>query len=675
MGIIWESSNKYIYWFDWLVSIIIIAWFLNLNKYVSIIGGILLVLNAILRLIMPHIFPKAKLLFSDQRTHSFFIWVQRGCGLLLMILSLMMLLNYHLNYKTVWLFAFCIFGAFLVVFIIWIILYSRQHTRLARFFIWICTVWSTINCLLFVVHYYFSTYHEEIANKPMSLLDSIDWAVRIIIAILLILVSFILWHLYLKREKEGKKISIMKDIIKAIKAVVITVLGIVIIWLIGGNILASYMEKKTERAWAKNYYSYQYMKQPLPEKKRNNSAIKLQEFIKELGINRVYEDHTHIDTSFEDMKKEMSDYLDQELKKPNNFVSAPPAKLKIFLDTHADTIDAFCDYFANHEAPELGTTKINDLGDYYLLETQDLHRMMIAYALVKLNAGQHQDATKVVDTAWKINQALENVHDRLLVLLFSEGRLKTIAVMLRKIDNVPAYWHNRLKDDEHQESVLFQLEKEILRFNDFELIVKDKLKDEAFSEKYHYNISYEEVKPDRADELRWKYIIGPLIEPYYRICVADYSKRASEFIGQVHKKNDICTSDQYSFICQETHNGSWNKLEIPHASWNEIYDFFRFFAYNDCLIRLEVLWLNLELADKVLQIKEAKKASSDGKWPASIPGIESSTCQGVHWNYRITPDGTMCISISKPPASYEKEYLHPALLLPLTYCQKTGVNY
>lgn len=419
------------------------------------------------------------------------------------------------------------------------------------------------------------------------------------------------------------------------------------------------------------------MKQPFPETRKNDSAIKLEEFAEALGIKNKYDNYPpYLSILSYDVKGEISNYHDQELKRPDNKVSAPPARLKKYLEIHANEIDAICDYFTNHEAPEWGTASIKDHSIDVIFNMVDLHRVMIAFALDKLNAGKHQDALRIMDTEWKINQSLENAHN-LMTTRLSGSHLKDFAVMLRKINNVPPYWHNRLKDDKHPEAMLFQLEKEILIFNDFELMVKDKLKSEAFlrSERNHPDKRYEDVQPDRAEELRWKYIIGPLIKPYYRICVAEYSKRASEFIGQVHKKNDICTSDQYSFIRRETPYSSWNEVQIPHAYWNEIDPIFHFFPYQHYLFPLEVVWLNIELTDKVLKIKEAKAVSPDGKWPTSIPGIESSICQGARWNYRVTPDGKMCISINKPPASYSKEYLNPSWLLPLTYCQKIGVNH
>jgi hypothetical protein len=57
--------------------------------------------------------------------------------------------------------------------------------------------------------------------------------------------------------------------------------------------------------------------------------------------------------------------------------------------------------------------------------------------------------------------------------------------------------------------------------------------------------------------------------------------------------------------------------------------------------------LDLELTQKILQVKAL--AAKTGKWPQSVPNMESEICPGFEWVYQVSPDGTMSISLSEQP--------------------------
>ena len=113
--------------------------------------------------------------------------------------------------------------------------------------------------------------------------------------------------------------------------------------------------------------------------------------------------------------------------------------------------------------------------------------------------------------------------------------------------------------------------------------------------------------------------------------------------------------------------------KILYSYWNKLFYFFDSLSeplQSEPLARLSQLLVRNELTQKILLIKELKASSPDGKWPETIPGIESSVCSESYWIYRIKPDGTMCISMSLAPLSCEMTY-RPAWCLPLQYCQQS----
>ena len=68
------------------------------------------------------------------------------------------------------------------------------------------------------------------------------------------------------------------------------------------------------------------------------------------------------------------------------------------------------------------------------------------------------------------------------------------------------------------------------------------------------------------------------------------------------------------------------------------------------------LVVELEMARKVLDLKARRKAAG-GTWPAAVPGLESSACQGARWTYTVAPDGGMTLAFSRgfhdgPPLAF-----------------------
>src|ERR1017187_1912241 len=80
-------------------------------------------------------------------------------------------------------------------------------------------------------------------------------------------------------------------------------------------------------------------------------------------------------------------------------------------------------------------------------------------------------------------------------------------------------------------------------------------------------------------------------------------------------------------------------------------------GYDRMWIEMDLVMLQLELADRVLHARQLK--AQLGRWPATIPDIETSRIAGVHWVYRVDSDGRMSIAVSPtlqwmgPPLRFE----------------------
>ena len=65
----------------------------------------------------------------------------------------------------------------------------------------------------------------------------------------------------------------------------------------------------------------------------------------------------------------------------------------------------------------------------------------------------------------------------------------------------------------------------------------------------------------------------------------------------------------------------------------------------DLALRIDLLTVQFELTRKVIQLQQQRALDATGAWPADVPGIEHSACQGLSWRYTrgdgitLTPEG------------------------------------
>ncbi|MEO0769892.1 MAG: hypothetical protein AAFY72_10740 [Cyanobacteria bacterium J06649_4] len=75
--------------------------------------------------------------------------------------------------------------------------------------------------------------------------------------------------------------------------------------------------------------------------------------------------------------------------------------------------------------------------------------------------------------------------------------------------------------------------------------------------------------------------------------------------------------------------------------------------------------LTAELTHLVVQAKAL--AAEQGKWPETLPNLESSTCPGEHWTYSVSSTGEMSLSFSRDFAWRQPNYDSHATYIPLNY--------
>ena len=436
---------------------------------------------------------------------------------------------------------------------------------------------------------------------------------------------------------------LLTNLFKLFRWLALIVIGLLALWMIGGNLLAAQQEKRVDQA------REQFIQQ-FPNVEANNSALKLEELSAGLGFGRwlgtkaTQTRYLHLPapkadkTSFENIRKDLDRYLDSQLDKPNDEIDAPPENIRQFLADHAAVLEAIRTHVLSSELPrwELGYD-INAVGDLppgvpSYLSSVNFQKILSVDILDKTRQGQTQAALKTLEVSWKLNQSLLERSEfigQLVVIINSRPQ----AVVMRKMQGLPTEWQDR-----------------IARFNQYDLPQASLrgLYGEAFysvsARKYpaiylFYQFAlFEAIDSSSGGSSggfsvalpQWlSSLFDPLLKPYVRLSAVDYFDRMRQVVLKLPEQ-DFCAFNPDEFDKQ---HGAIGWSIFPSGGWAGQWR------------KVGKAVLRFELTQKVLQVKHL--AAKQGRLPRQVPGIESSVCRDGKWFYQLAPDGTALISFSK----------------------------
>ncbi|MBD2388622.1 hypothetical protein [Cylindrospermum sp. FACHB-282] len=432
------------------------------------------------------------------------------------------------------------------------------------------------------------------------------------------------------------------------------------IWLVVGNLIATEQEQKIDAAKA------QFRKQ-FPKTEANNSALKLEELTAKLGVpvglglrttptrylhSSGYEAKAK---QFQDIYKEIDNYLNTQLRKPTDEIDIPPEKLRQYLSSNASLLEAVQTHILNSELPQW---EIQDISNYTaedpfpsFLSFARLQKLLTLNILEKTHLGQNKEALKSLEVSWKLHQSLVKRPEFISQLVAIILARQQIPVM-RKMATIPPVWQSRLErviNYNFPQSFLTSLEGEAFGFsNTSRTITPRSYENYVFSiysvsptlnlqlpsypqNFFVANSDYYINTPDAID-LPFLY---PLHKPYFRLAGVDSWEKMNQTVRELPKE----------YFCSFEPEKVVKKYKIALAWW----------ILKDS--SADTLWLSqwrkvmktalqIELTQKIIQIKEI--ANKQGNWPQQVPGIESSAiCKDAKWIYHVSENGTMSISLSK----------------------------
>jgi len=426
--------------------------------------------------------------------------------------------------------------------------------------------------------------------------------------------------------------------------------GLIAVWIIGGNLLAAQQEKEINQAWE------QFAKQ-FPKTEANDSVLKLEALTAKLGF-RLYNsgglkspsdsyadlDATKADKqAYQAIGKELSAYIEALIKNPNDAVVVPSENLRRYLASKASTLAAIRSHVLNNEVPNL-EMNIDYLkeGDFSfvlpnLVGFVNLQKILALDVLEKNRQGQTSEALATLEVSWKINKILRDQPElipQLVALIVTDQQL----VVIRRLENLPVQWQQRLLEHDYRKSILTALQGEAF-YSSASIRQIDSFlpADIYFSSRIWWLLK----------------LTSPISRPYLRFSAIDTYQAPQRLYSQIPQQN-FCSLDSGK-----------SKLEADTAWWNPIGQVATPGLPNQWLKGGKRM-LDLELTQKILQVKAL--AAKLGRWPESVPNLESSICPGEKWLYQVSSDGTMSLTFSKQLNSAKPQ--KGRLTLPLTYNAK-----
>lgn len=286
-------------------------------------------------------------------------------------------------------------------------------------------------------------------------------------------------------------------------------------------------------------------------------------------------------------------YLSRQIELATDAIEAPPEELREFLLSNAVTLQRTVGLLAGGEVPRwaLDVRKGAGAPAPNLMGHVRLQRLLVAQALVDLEAGQFEDASRVLEASWTLNQTLIGRPELISnMVAISVGRLQAGA--LRKGAFALTPWVERLRFDGLGESVIASL-----RDDPILVLVGDTR------------------GMSRSREMA-AYLSG--------------TNRLADALGN----QDPCgfSAELSRDVWKPYFVGGPERVLAEIALPNQLNSLFRLFR----------LYLEAELSARLLEVRALRLA--DGSWPARLPDPESRICRGSRWSISPERDGSITLS-------------------------------
>ena len=391
--------------------------------------------------------------------------------------------------------------------------------------------------------------------------------------------------------------------------------------------LALSKEKVVEKRWADAGLPLAGFLDGLPATRTDAAAERLCAAVVPLGFSikpKTGQDDKGVTKEKADrwdkVKGAVQDYGKAELEKPGPEAAAPTGDAAAFLEEAQPALQEVRGLLQKETPVWISEPGKGIQGAIpNLLGHLHLARVLVADAL-RLHAA-HQDgaALEDLDAAWRLTEPLEGRPELISQLIVIAIR-KMDVVALRKLDGVPETWRRRLESWDPSKGMVTSFRAEAAGWEQAARVM---------------SISTGAAGAVSARDR----FIDWLLRPYVRLGTADGVGRTLTLV-QAFREAGACPSDaalpERALAALES---------IP---WWNVPGKIGFPGFASSWLRVKYARIQIELTDKVLQVKAAK--AETGAWPAEVQGIEASFCTKEKWTY-VAKEGGVSLTFSAPMPS------------------------
>jgi hypothetical protein len=406
----------------------------------------------------------------------------------------------------------------------------------------------------------------------------------------------------------------------------------------GGDAWAARREGRSEFAWTAAFGRLEDLKRKYPKIETNETAKRLEELAKALGFDLAPVVRTAgaaprpRPPAEERTAQTTSDYISAQICRSEASIDAPPEELTRFLEEKRGTLEGIESlviagpppmWSFDISRPERDAPVPNGLGQLRL------QRILLARALSAALGGRGDAAARSLEASWNLNESLRT-RPETLSLLFAMAIARLQVGILREVSVDERLWRQRLTTLDPRRSLL---DAHVLdaRLNSSRNWWRDFFRNDGHSPWYK-----------RARDL--------LASPMERVVMVEYSNLMRDELSRLRGS---ALSDP---LPEPPTPARGSAAQIIASIWMPY--------IRNSFARVDRLVVDVELTSKILEAKQLRKENGM-RWPAAIPGIETSRFPGASWRYEATPDGRMSIAFSRELASpYAQTGMKP---LPLRF--------
>jgi hypothetical protein len=357
--------------------------------------------------------------------------------------------------------------------------------------------------------------------------------------------------------------------------------------------------------------------------KKNAAAEELESLALALGLDAHRGDSAAEHPSREDLegyqRAGFGSWLEAQLKTADDSIASVPANIRTFLEWRQPTLWRVVGLL-ERDVPQWESDPRavpRDLSGALLAAS--LSKILLAAALAEERAGQHAQAGDLLGATWSLSRSFSGQLDLTSQLIaVAIGKLQAGA--LRKMSEPPVQWLNRMSGVEPWRGMLDAMEAErrySMQDGDPKLIEVTKKFARA-----------SRVVTDRLRE------ISP----------CDVSKLTTEEIWK--PAQDMLNQEQEAD--GDPSPGIFLSIATPNQT--------------AAIRRAGRLVVDREMTSKILEIRQEKAASREGRWPEKFSDLESRVCPGSSYEYR-TRGAAIAIRFKGPIDDGGS----PPLVLPLSF--------